>query len=240
MRKIFISILLSLVLTSVFSQTRTGRPKKASNYTITINVNIKSAGIWVNNQQISGNTATVPAGTYTFLVRANGYKDWTQTLKISGNQTISANLIPNQHRLSVSANTNCSIYINNSMVGNNSYNGLYSPGTYTVTVRSNGFMEYRATINLDRDTNLVATLQPLMATVNVSLPQHMLNHRFGHPMDQIKVYDNGMELKGLSYQLTPGRHTIRVESGGFVMEGNYNLEAGRTYTIEPTMYISVK
>lgn len=239
MKRLFtLSIFLLLITNLTFAQRSTGGISKES--TLTVISNVHNFDLLINNNQIKGNRVKLKHGTYNIIVRANGYQDWYGTVSLNSNQTISANLIPNQHRLSVSANTNCSIYINNSMVGNNSYNGLYSPGTYTVTVRSNGFMEYRATINLDRDTNLVATLQPLMATVNVSLPQHMLNHRFGHPMDQIKVYDNGMELKGLSYQLTPGRHTIRVESGGFVMEGNYNLEAGRTYTIEPTMYISVK
>lgn len=241
--KIFI-LLFIMCSTLLFAQTKTGRPNsntdKNTTYILTINSGASSYTVWVDNQRIKGNITKVSSGNHTVVVKAPGYADWSQTVNVNKNMTLNVNMTTNQHRLSIQTNTSSSIYINDRMVGNNSYSGALDPGTYSVVVRSNGFMDYKATVVLDRDTNLVANLQPLTASVSIYIPPELLNNKIGGAMNQVKIYDNGKFVNAFNLQLTPGNHTIRIESGGFAIEGNYNFEAGRTYNIEPVMFLNIK
>lgn len=244
-KKLFFITSLLLFCNSVFSQSvSSGGALPGGNnetkYKLIFSVNAPSYRIEIDNKGIRGNKATVSGGNHVIKVTADGYSDWINTININRNQTINVSLARFQHRLSIQTNTSSSIYINDRMVGNNSYSGALDPGTYSVVVRSNGFMDYKATVVLDRDTNLVANLQPLTASVSIYIPPELLNNKIGGAMNQVKIYDNGKFVNAFNLQLTPGNHTIRIESGGFAIEGNYNFEAGRTYNIEPVMFLNIK
>ncbi len=63
-------------------------------YTLTIGANVTGADVFINNQSY-GKTplnVTLPPGTYTVLLKLEGYKDWSVTLNLNSNQNISANL----------------------------------------------------------------------------------------------------------------------------------------------------
>ena len=236
--KTLIIALLLVLGTTAFAQRTT--KSVITNYNLTVNVNVGSYSIMIDNQMVKGRQFSLPGGNHNIAIRARGFQDWRGTINLNRNQQLNVSMIPNQFVLTVQTNTNSSIYINGKMVANNSFNQQLSPGTYSIIIRANGYLDYRATINLDRDTNILASLQPMVATVNIFVSQDILNRNMKGATNQIRVYDNGILVNGFNFNAPPGSHTIRIETGGLAVEGFYQFEAGQTYTIEPTFYLNLK
>ena len=53
------------------------------------------------------------------------------------------------------------------------------------------------------------------------------------------IHIDGASVKGTQGQFFPGRHTIRIVSGGMAAETFLDAQAGRVYTIEPMLGISI-
>ncbi len=208
---------------------------------LTISSNVNSS-IFINNKMVANDNFNreMDAGTYSITVRSNGFKDYKATVKLDRDTNIKASLIPNQFKLSIRTNVNSSIFINDKQAGNNSFNKPMNPGTYSIVVRSNGFMDFKTTVNLDRDTNVNAVLMPLMASISIFIPPALLNKNVKNSANKVRIYDNGVLLNGYNFELPAGNHTIRIETGGFAIEGNYTFAPGQKYNIEPGMYLNVK
>ncbi len=156
------SLLFLILPSAIFSQRSTADADVKVTYNITIRCNTKAFTLFVDNQQVNGSRATVSAGSHSILVKSHGYVDWQQNVYINKNQTINVNMTPaiSKHRLIISSNVNSAIFINNKMVANDNFSRELDAGTYSIAVRSNGFKDYKATVKLDRDTHLNATLIP--------------------------------------------------------------------------------
>lgn len=225
-----------------FSQIKGGkiivRPK-GSNYTLTINSNVKPYTVFIDGRQIKGNRVTLSAGNHNVMVKSNGYTNYNTTVNLNRNIVLNAALNPMTVNYTLTVNSNIrpyTVFVDGRQVKGNKV--VLSSGAHSVIVKSNGYSNYNTTVNLNRNIVLNASLIPNTAFVSVYLPSTILNNSINGAINQIRIFDNGRLLNGFNFELTPGDHTIRIESGGLVIEGYYNFLPGNTYKIEPVMYLN--
>jgi hypothetical protein len=133
------------------------------------------------------------------------------------------------------------VLLNGSLAGNAPFASQLAPGTYTVTIQAPGFTSYTESFTMTGPKNISVALQPAMGAVSIVLPAAGINTdmKGGH-WSQILVYVDGVPQKGQMLQLSPGRHLIKITSGGLQVEGFYDIQAGQSYTLEPFMGLNVK
>jgi len=213
------------------------------NYTLTITSNVPGAQVFVNGTAI-GNapaSASLPAGNYSVKVVAPNYLEYNSTVAVNGNTSHNATLTPQMFPFSLSGNLNgAEVYLNGTKVGVLPFISNLAPGVYTIVVRANGYQEYQASITVNGAQNLSVNLIPMFATINVVLPAQFKNGDEKDPLSKLDLWVDGARQKGLSIQVLPGRHTIRLASGGISIESVLTLEPGRVYTLEPVLGLSVK
>lgn len=134
------------------------------------------------------------------------------------------------------------VFVNNKQINGNRV--TLAEGKYQITVKSSGYVDYVTTINLNRNYVLNAKLQRIVpkittATVEIRIPSHMINSNTMNPLSQIRIYDNGKPINGLTFKALQGDHTIVVETGGLRFESYHNFIAGRKYTLEPVAYLNM-
>jgi hypothetical protein len=140
--------------------------------------------------------------------------------------------------LTVNANTpSFIIYVDNAPIKGNKIK--LPRGTYTVIVKAEGFIDWKERINLNENTYLAANLKPAKAFVNIFISPNIINTNEKGAVNLINIYDNGKLLRGYTYEMEPGYHRIRIESGGFAVEQDFMFKAGETYTIEPALSIVI-
>ena len=136
-----------------------------------------------------------------------------------------------------SQNTSDSVNINSKVP----FKQTLKQGEYTITVSAPGYHTETRNINLTSNQNLTINLRLITAKVIITIPPTILNPKISNPAAQIKIYDNGELLgKGNIFELTPGQHTIQIVSGGIMLQGTFRLQAGKSYTIEPSIDLKIK
>ena len=213
--------------------------------TLSVTANVQGAEVVINGNP-AGRTpfsSQVPQGSSTVTVRAPGYLDFSQNVVVSGPVQVNANLQPLQATLSVSANVQgAEVLINGNPAGRTPFSAQLPQGSYTVLVRAPGYLDFSQNLLLSGPVSVNAVLQPLAASFQVAVPEAYVNKdlKGGH-WSQIMIYVDGVLQRGATGgQLLPGRHVIRVTSGGMAVETVVEAQAGRTYVLEPFMGVSVK
>ena len=227
-------MLIFLIVPGLFAQstaTGSGRGRSAAKYQLTIRSNVSNASIYINGNQQKGSptfTAELEEGTYRITLRAPGYRDASQQINLNGNQTIRINLQAVNYKLTVTSNVNgASLFIDgNQQKGSIPYHTELPPGTYSITVKENGYFDGNATVNLNRNQSVHINLQPAMATIVPTKP---------HP--DFKVFVNGRQIFEPE-MFQPGEYTIQYSIGALQTQSTFYLEAGRTYRIEPILSIN--
>lgn len=218
----------------------------ASNFPLSVNANnVKGAQVLVNGKAM-GNTpfsVQLSPGTYTVTVQAPGYLAYNESFTLNGPKSIGVMLQPATFPLSVSVSNvkGAQVMLNGAMAGTAPFNSQLSPGTYTVTIQAPGFVSYSESFTFTGPKSISLTLQPAMGTISIVLPAPNINTSLGgNHWNQIGIWIDGNQQKGQMIQLTPGRHLIKITSGGLQVEGYYDIEAGGLYTIEPYMGLNLK
>jgi len=141
-------------------------------YSLSISANINGADVYINGQMY-GKTPlnlTLNGGTYSVLIKMSGYKDWTTTVNLTGNQSVNATLIPDTYTLSIGANvTGADVYINGQMYGKTPLNVTLSPGTYAILVKIKGYKDWATSVTLTGNQSINANLEMLRFII-LSLP----------------------------------------------------------------------
>ncbi len=211
--------------------------------TVTFQLNPGNAQVFVNNQAIKGNVATLPFGTHNVRVTAPGYLDFNTSITVNGNMTVPVTLQAQTFKLSVNANNvkGAQVLLNGAQAGTTPFNTQLTAGTYTVTVQAPGYTSYTESFTVGPDKTINVTLQQALATLTIQLPAANINTdmKGGH-WSQIIVWVDGVQQKGNVVQLTPGKHLIRITSGGLQVEIMYEFEAGKSYVFEPFMGLNIK
>lgn len=115
-------------------------------------------------------------------------------------------------------------------------------GNHTILVQADGYTDYITNIDIHQNLVINATLnfKRQVSYVTIEIPNNMINNSFYNALNQIRIFDNGRLMNGFNFEVAPGSHTIRIESGGFAVEGFYNFINGKSYTIKPMLYLNIE
>jgi hypothetical protein len=216
-------------------------------FPVTFKVNVPRATIYLDGRDVTGKSALVMAGQHTLQVVAPGYQDYNTVLDVSGPPgQVEINMLPAGVLLTVNANVpGATVILNNFPKGEVPYSEYLPAGGYTIRVSADGYADYIASVSLDKPVTVSAKLKALPkadttpGTLALVVPPAFAatDVRANDPVAQIKIYvDNKLvnanrALDGIS--VTPGRHRIRVSSGGLSIDvGDITVQPGMSYVIE--------
>ncbi len=209
-------------------------------FPLTVRPSVPGASILVDGVDTAGNPIAVGPGQHTILVQADGYKDYSIVVSVTGPLLVPIALVPAGFPLSVNANVaGATVTINNTVMGSVPYAGSLAPGNYTVRVSADGYTDYLASVSLDRPMNVVAELKARISTISLVIPAASLDpDQQGNPVQgQVKIFiDNRLAnanraLDGI--QVAPGRHRVRITAGGLSYDmGDVTVTAGQRYVIQ--------
>ncbi|MDA3938175.1 MAG: PEGA domain-containing protein [Spirochaetia bacterium] len=185
-------------------------------------------------------------GNYTVSISANGYVPQSRAVNLQTAQNVHFNLEKATVSLNITSNVSgAKVQISNPAVKGSASSGTIPfqknlvLGNYTITVSAGGYVSQTKSLDLTRDTNFHFDLKPAMGTVQVMVAPDSLNKSDIYARDKIQIIDNGIEMESLSFQLRPGQHTLQIVSGGLWTQTTINIEAGKTYTLQPVLSLKV-
>jgi hypothetical protein len=183
------------------------------------------------------------AETYRIAVVADGYQTFRQTVTLEAGQTttVNANLEPITYDLNVDPGIgDAQIVIEGAGQGRGSLRVSLRPGTYTVRITAPGFQNFRTQVTIRGDQTLRPTLQPAFATLQIEIPREMIAGDPDEMEDEFDIYVDGQLQSGMQFQVEPGRRQFRLESGAWAVNGDFVVEAGRTYVLRPRLTLSLE
>ncbi|MBN1522970.1 MAG: PEGA domain-containing protein [Spirochaetales bacterium] len=184
-------------------------------YELRIASNVRDARIYIDNDYKAKTPAVikVTAGSHTIKVTADGYKDYENTIKVSGNMNFSANLelATRFYSLSISASVrDAKVYINGrEQRGYAPVTEKLEQGKYAIKVTSRGYDDYTTDIYLDKDTKIYAKMEPEVRYYTLSITANVKD---------AKVYIDGKEQRGFApyaEKLKEGKYSVKVISRSF-------------------------
>ncbi len=226
-------------------------PPQVHNYSLSVSSNVNGAEVYINDA-LAGRTpfsSQLPQGSYKLVVKAPGYDDYTQNVVVRGPTRVNANLQGMNYQVSIAAANvrGATVFVNGAQAGHSPYKGFLSPGSYTVTIRAPGFIDYTVQLNVNGPESINAVLQPLTATWQFSIPDGFVNRDIRQGQSrQIQLYLDGVlqaESNGrifASGQMSAGKHRFRLVIGGMSIETQVDADAGRSYVLEPFIGINIK
>lgn len=196
----------------------------------------------------------VKPGSYELIVRKNGVGEFKQRVVVpASGLTVRANLggasapapqpapAPKVYRLNLQSSVpGAEVYINGVRTGSAPLSVDLSPGSYNLTVKAPGYQDYSAGFVMNGPQNLSVALVPLFSTVTVSIPNGFLNRSDRGAANKVEIYLDGARQNSFQFQVSPGRHTVGVLSGGFMAEVSIDVMGGRSYTVEPAFTLVVR
>jgi hypothetical protein len=221
-------------------------PPQQATFGLTVNSPAPNTQVLINGN-LQGNapfTIQLVPGTYQVTVRAPNMIEWSQMVQIvNGPVTINPGYQPLTYQVQASA-TNAPgalIFVNGAQSAQGMYNASLATGTYTILIRAPGFMDYSETFALSGPKVISVALQPLLVTYQVLLQAANLNlDGSGNPAGPIQVFMDGSPIQAagrgvFTGSVAPGNHTVRIVSGAIKFESTVNLQAGKSWTIEPML-----
>lgn len=219
-------------------------PQIIQQHSLSVHSNIQGAEVIVNGNR-AGQTpfsSQVPPGSYSVTVRAPGYFDFNQNVVVNGPTQVNALLQGMTYSLSVNANVQgAEVVINGNPVGKAPYSTQLPQGSYNVTVRALGYSDFNQNAIVNGPTQVNAILLPAFSSWQIVIPENFVNRdlKGGH-WAQIQIYVDGIPQKATMGQIAPGRHVIRMVSGGMAFETQVDFQPGRPYTLEPSFGFTVR
>jgi len=257
MKNRFIRIITILMLTGVVLTLPAQTTRRNSTYQLSVTANV-TASVLIQSRDnrnfspIRGRTnmnVTLPAGTYSLEVSASGHASQTRIITMDRNKAENFTFGTTRRQQPVTARLNITSNVNGASVvisGAGNYSGTapfrmeIPQGNYTVSVSAPGYTMQSRTLSLQRNENLHFNLQQPLATIQIVIPSESLNRTTNNPMSLINIFDNGMLINSPVFTVQPGQHTIQVISGGFATQATLIVEGGRTYTIRPSLSLSIE
>lgn len=220
--------------------------QQSGRYNLTVTTNVAGAQVFVENTQVGTAPLAVQVrrGNYSVRVSAPGYQDYLTSVRVAGNTAVNAVLQLNLLQLNVNCNVaGAQVYVNSALAGTVPYTGAFAPGSYTLRVTAPGYEEAGTVINLNRNETVRIVLQASLVSVRIVIPAGFLddgdnrdwdtNNR--NSRDQIRLFVDGQFYNNLSFDLAAGRHNIRISSGAFSFDADFDFLPGRNYVLEPVI-----
>jgi uncharacterized membrane protein YvbJ len=184
-----------------------GSTRTPANFVLKIVANPANAQIFIDGKPVKGTDFTLPAGTHTVEVKAAGFQDFSTTVNLTQNMTVTANLQPLGFKLSVQSPVQgAQVFINNNPVGKTNYLGTYPPGNYQIRVTMPGFEDFNTTVALKGDTTVNAPLKAQMFKLTVQSPVQGA---------QVFVNNNAVGKTNFIGEFAPGNYAVRVSMPGY-------------------------
>lgn len=209
---------------------------------LTVQCDVIGARVYLNGE-IAGYarpnfSILLTPGQYKLRVSMPGYSDYETTINMTSNpKIINVNLrSPQQYSLGINANVQgADVYINDRRVGQTPYRDALPAGSYSVRVSAGGYNDAYASVNLQSSQNINLSLQPRMIDVSIQIGESSFIRNIYNWDNQLRVFVDGSRVQGVNFQVTPGRHTIRIETGIFRIERTVDFSLGngssRTLTL---------
>lgn len=188
-------------------------PPAPTSYSISVQSNVANAEVYINGI-LAGRTpfiGNVASGSYTVVVRAPGYADYTENVRVDGNKLVTANLAATTFQLSVNANVaGAQVLLNGAAAGTVPYAVALPAGTYTVVVRAPNHVDYTETVALSAPRAVNATLTPMLYPFSLK-----------SLVPGAEIFLDGIKLGAANAageflaQVKPGRYTLTVKAFGF-------------------------
>ncbi len=248
-KRIVLTLLLFAVAgATAFAQTGasgTGR-SGSGRFVLTIESNVRGAQVFINAVQQKGVTPmqlTLPAGSYSVSVRAEGYRDYVANLNLTRDMTLSANLQQITYSLTVTSSVKGStVYVDGRAQGNAPVRLDLPKGSYTVMIEAAGFYAFSQVVDLSRDMSVNSQLQPMTFRLNVTCNVNGANIFLG---------DGLIGKAPLQIEVSPGTYTLRANAPGYFefsqiinLQENFNINvnlrklvAQVTFTV-PAAYLN--
>jgi glutaredoxin-related protein len=212
------AILLALVFfggcLSLEAQSAASGARKVGQFTLTVEANAPGAQVYVNGE-LKGDAPlklSLPKGTYAIAVKAPGYKDFNQSVTLTADARVVANLVPNAEQqrftLSVNANVKAQVFVDGSFVGNAPAAVSVPKGMHTVTVKAPGYKDFVQQVNVNADVRVDANLQASVSTFNLSVTANV-------PGAQVFIDGGFVGNAPVVAPLAQGTHSVTVKAPGF-------------------------
>jgi hypothetical protein len=252
-RSILLALVVAALVVGVIGAQSTGRGRSFSTpqIEVTIKANVSNATVTIGKETLRAPAVfKLKPGEYDVTVQAPDHHAVSQ--KITVQQTkdnkaaFSFNLKPVLFKLTVLTNAKKAyVFVDRKDRGftrpdksrkEESLAINLRPGTYTVLVKSPGWQDFTARVNLRKDTVLEAMLKPAMA--RLTLPKKYLEGdvKFFKLYVDGKLLNAKMAVQG-AIEIPPGEHTVVIASApsGLRVEQVFDFEPGAEYVIELKM-----
>jgi len=213
---------------------------QTANFQLTIAVNPSNAAIFIDGQQIKGNVAPVTPGNHMVMTKAPGFLDFTTQVSVMSQMVLPVNMQLAMAQLTLAVNpSNAAIFVDGAQIKGNA--ATITLGNHTIMTKASGYFDFTTTVSVNGNMTLPIMMQPALGTLSVVIPAANINTdlKGGH-WSQIIIWVDGVQQKGQSVQLQPGKRLIKITSGGLQVEGFYDIQAGMHYTFEPFMGLNLK
>lgn len=222
-------------------------PAPASKFPLTVNSPAPNTRVYINGA-LQGNaplTIQLIPGTYEVMTRTPNMMEWSQQVQITnGPVTVTPYNQPLSYQFQAQAANapGALIFLNGNQVGTGSYSASLPGGSYSLTIRAPGFVDYNESFTLSGPKTVVASLQPMAFTLQAGA-----NNAPG-----AMIFLNGNQVATGSYNaaLPPGSYTITIRAPGFTdytetftMSGPKTIAVSLqqmlvsfTFTIPPNFY----
>lgn len=220
-------------------------------FALTIRVNIPSATVLVDGTDVTGTVPSVAPGPHAIQVTADGFRPYQANVNVSGPMTMDVQLrrMPG-FTLTVLANVpNATVLLNNQPRGATPYAENLPPGPYALRVSAPGYADFVANVTLTRAMTMNVQLQRQLAppSFSIIIPPAFMNpdQGPGDPRGQIRIFVDDQQVNSRNemdhFQVSPGRHGIRVASGAFsIRVGDIDMQPGASYVFELSMDMKVR
>lgn len=253
-RWVAISVVLLVIgsvgVASAQSAARGRSDSSGGTYVLHLQSNVPGATIEINGQYYGKAPMNIQlqAGYYNIRVSAPAYRDFSTTINVSRTMTLNANLQPMNFSLTVTSNVNgAEVFLNGRRMGQAPLHTTLAPGTYELRVQAGGYEVFTAQVNVNRNTSIHAQLQGRLAMLHIVIPDQFLNANSEHGRgdrrraeNDVRVFIDNREVNRENLRVRQGNHTIRFESGSFMVQQSFYFYGGRDYTISPELTIKIQ
>ena len=187
-------------------------------------------------------------------------------MNVTGDTVVDAVLEATFQQLTVNSSVaRARVYVNNSSVGTAPVTRQVKRGPYTVRVTAPGYQDYEVSVTVTGNTVVNAVLAANLVSVRIVIPDGFLDDGDNWDGDnwdgngtnwdgngsnwesnnrtsryQIRLYVDGQFSDTSSFSIAPGKHNIRISSGSFSFDADFNFLQGRSYVLEPVFSWNVR
>jgi len=203
---------------------------QSGSYNLTIDSNVQNARIFIDGVPHKARmpyTLSLSPGEYTVSLKANGYREASSVVALTGDQTLFINMDAGNYNLTVNSNIEeGEILVNNDVYAVQfPYTLTLDPGTYTITVRGEGYRDGKTRVNLQSDQSV--TLDLAAMTYNLTVDSNVAGARLFINDQQ---YSDSLPF---STRLPPGTYEVNLRHKDYRnVTRTVKLEDDQTFYLE--------